>query len=65
MFRTRSCSPNISGKPLTQIPDPFGTHESFADHNNSMLRSFLDRFGFDYEFLSATDCYRERRSSTT
>ena len=46
------------GKPLTQIPDPFGTHESFADHNNSMLRSFLDRFGFDYEFLSATDCYR-------
>jgi len=46
------------GKPLTQIPDPFGTHESFADHNNSMLRSFLDRFGFDYEFLSATNCYR-------
>src|SRR6476659_6439021 len=45
------------GKPLTQIPDPFGTHESFADHNNSMLSSFLDRFGFDYEFLSATDCY--------
>ena len=45
------------GKPLTRIPDPFGTHESFAHHNNAMLRSFLDRFGFDYEFLSATDCY--------
>jgi lysyl-tRNA synthetase class 1 len=45
------------GKPLTQIPDPFGTHESFAHHNNAMLRSFLDRFGFDYEFVSATDCY--------
>jgi len=44
------------GKPLTQIPDPFGTHESFAHHNNAMLRTFLDRFGFDYEFLSATDC---------
>jgi len=45
------------GKPLTQIPDPFGTHESFAHHNNAMLRSFLDRFGFDYEFASSTDYY--------
>jgi lysyl-tRNA synthetase class 1 len=45
------------GKPLTKIPDPFGEHESFAAHNNSMLRTFLDRFGFDYEFVSATDCY--------
>ncbi|CAA9492777.1 MAG: Lysyl-tRNA synthetase (class I) [uncultured Sphingomonas sp.] len=49
------------GKPLTRIPDPFGTHESFAHHNNAMLRSFLDRFGFDYEFLSATDCYTRGR----
>jgi lysyl-tRNA synthetase class 1 len=49
------------GKPLTQIPDPFGTHPSFAEHNNSMLRTFLDRFGFDYEFLSATDCYTSGR----
>lgn len=49
------------GKPLTQIPDPFGTHQSFAEHNNSMLRSFLDRFGFEYEFLSATHCYNSGR----
>ena len=49
------------GKPLTQIPDPFGTHESFAAHNNAMLRGFLDRFGFDYEFFSATECYRSGR----
>ncbi|HLO21292.1 MAG TPA: lysine--tRNA ligase [Sphingomicrobium sp.] len=49
------------GKPLTQIPDPFGEHESFAHHNNAMLRRFLDRFGFDYEFLSATDCYTSGR----
>ena len=49
------------GRPLTQIPDPFGTHDSFAAHNNAMLRSFLDRFGFDYEFLSATDCYTSGR----
>jgi lysyl-tRNA synthetase, class I len=49
------------GKPLTQIPDPFGTHESFAHHNNALLRSFLDRFAFDYEFLSATDCYASGR----
>jgi lysyl-tRNA synthetase, class I len=46
------------GRPLTQVPDPFGTHESFAHHNNARLREFLDAFGFDYEFLSATECYR-------
>ena len=45
------------GKPLTRIPDPFGTHESFAHHNNAKLRDFLDRFGFDYEFVSSTDYY--------
>jgi lysyl-tRNA synthetase class 1 len=45
------------GKPLTAIPDPFGTHSSFGAHNNARLKTFLDRFGFDYEFLSATDCY--------
>jgi lysyl-tRNA synthetase class 1 len=49
------------GKPLTRIPDPFGTHDSFAAHNNAMLRHFLDRFGFDYEFLSSTDCYLSGR----
>ncbi len=45
------------GKPLTRIPDPFGCHESFAHHNNAMLRQFLDRFGFDYEFVSSSDRY--------
>ncbi len=44
-------------KPLTRIPDPFGCHESFAHHNNAMLRAFLDRFGFDYEFVSSSDRY--------
>ena len=45
------------GHPLTRIPDPFGKYESFAHHNNAMLREFLDRFGFDYEFVSASDRY--------
>jgi lysyl-tRNA synthetase, class I len=49
------------GKPLTQVPDPFGTHESFAHHNNALLRAFLDRFGFDYEFASSTDYYTSGR----
>ena len=49
------------GKPLTQIPDPFGTHQSFAHHNNAMLRDFLDRFGFEYEFVSSTDSYTQGR----
>ncbi|RTL63827.1 MAG: lysine--tRNA ligase [Hyphomicrobiales bacterium] len=44
-------------KPLTAVPDPFGKYESFAHHNNAMLRSFLDQFGFAYEFYSATHCY--------
>src|SRR5271168_929405 len=42
------------GKPLTAIPDPFGTHESFGAHMNARLRAFLDRFGFRYDFYSAT-----------
>src|ERR1700722_9057008 len=49
------------GKPLTQIPDPFGTHSSFGAHNNARLRGFLDQFGFDYEFSSATDYYTSGR----
>ena len=45
------------GHPLSRIPDPFNKYESFAHHNNAMLREFLDRFGFDYEFVSASDRY--------
>jgi lysyl-tRNA synthetase, class I len=45
-------------KPLTAVPDPFGTHASFGEHNNARLQAFLDTFGFHYEFLSATECYR-------
>ncbi|MFN2473523.1 MAG: lysine--tRNA ligase [Sphingomicrobium sp.] len=53
------------GKPLTAIPDPFGTHESFATHNNARLRTFLDRFGFDYEFVSSTEAYAAGRFDET
>lgn len=49
------------GKPLTRVPDPFNKFESFAHHNNAMLRQFLDRFGFDYEFASSTDYYTSGR----
>jgi lysyl-tRNA synthetase, class I len=52
------------GKPLTQIPDPFGTHDSFGAHNNARLRAFLDSFGFDYEFASSTDYYKAGRFDT-
>lgn len=52
-------------KPLTSVPDPFGTHESFGHHNNAMLRRFLDTFGFEYEFISATDFYRSGRFDAT
>ncbi len=47
------------GKPLSAVPDPFSNeYPSFAAHNNARLRRFLDRFGFEYEFLSATECYK-------
>jgi lysyl-tRNA synthetase class 1 len=49
------------GQPLTRVPDPFGTHESFAAHNNARLRAFLDQFGFDYEFMSSTTSYTSGR----
>ncbi|WP_169546269.1 lysine--tRNA ligase [Sneathiella aquimaris] len=45
-------------KPLTQVPDPFGTHNSFGEHNNARLQAFLDQFGFEYEFRSSTECYK-------
>ena len=49
---------NYIGHPLTKVPDPFQTHSSFGEHNNSRLKSFLDSFDFEYEFYSATDCYK-------
>ncbi|HEY8440062.1 MAG TPA: lysine--tRNA ligase [Xanthobacteraceae bacterium] len=46
------------GKPLSRVPDPFGSeYPSFGAANNARLRAFLDHFGFNYEFLSATECY--------
>jgi len=53
-------------KPLSAIPDPFSNeYPSFAAHNNARLRRFLDRFRFDYEFLSATECYRSGQFDET
>ena len=45
-------------KPLTSVPDPFGKFNSFGEHNNEMLKSFLDQFGFSYEFKSSTVLYK-------
>ena len=50
------------GKPLSRVPDPFSNeYPSFGAANNARLRAFLDRFGFEYEFLSSTDCYMSGR----
>ena len=47
------------GKPLTSVPDPFSNeYTSFGAANNARLRAFLDSFGFEYEFQSATDYYK-------
>ena len=53
-------------QPLSRVPDPYGCgHASYADHNNHLLRQFLDRFGFDYEFLASSDCYNGGRFDET
>jgi len=54
------------GKPLTRVPDPFSNeHTSFGAANNARLRTFLDKFGFDYEFASSTDYYTAGRFDAT
>ena len=54
------------GKPLTKVPDPYSNeYESFAHHNNARLMAFLDSFGFDYEFASATQYYSSGRFDET
>ncbi|MDQ2067322.1 lysine--tRNA ligase [Xinfangfangia sp. CPCC 101601] len=52
-------------KPLTSVPDPFELYESFGHHNNAMLRRFLDTFGFEYEFISATEFYKSGQFDPT
>ena len=45
-------------KPLTSIPDPFEKYKSFGQHNNEMLKNFLDKFNFKYSFKSSTELYK-------
>ena len=52
-------------KPLTNIPDPFGKFKSFGEHNNEMLKKFLDEFGFKYKFMSSTKLYKSGFFNTT
>ena len=47
------------GKPLSSIPDPFQKYKSFSDHNNTMLKNFLNKFEFNYEFKSSTENYKK------
>ncbi|SEN60167.1 lysyl-tRNA synthetase, class I [Pseudorhodobacter antarcticus] len=51
--------------PLTSVPDPHDEYDSFGAHNNAMLRRFLDTFGFEYEFISATEFYKSGKFDDT
>ena len=51
--------------PLTSVPDPYGEFDSFGHHNNAMLRRFLDTFGFQYDFISATEFYKSGQFDDT
>jgi len=46
-------------KPLTSVPDPFNKFKSFGEHNNEMLKKFLNKFNFNYIFKSSTDTYKK------
>ena len=46
------------GKPLTDIPDPFKKFNSFGEHNNEMLKKFLNKFNFNFTFKSSTENYK-------
>ncbi|MEZ5915987.1 MAG: hypothetical protein R3C40_00175 [Parvularculaceae bacterium] len=46
------------------VPDPWGSHDSFAHHNNAKL-CYLDQFGFDYDFVSSTECYKSGQFDET
>ena len=45
-------------KPLTQVPDPFKKFSSFGEHNNEMLKDFLNKFNFEYNFQSSSVLYK-------
>ena len=45
-------------KPLTAVPDPFNKFSSFGEHNNEMLKTFLNKFNFIYDFKSSTELYK-------
>ena len=46
------------GKPLCDIPDPYGCCESFSHHMIGNLERFLDTFEFDYTLKRSSDAYR-------
>ena len=52
-------------KPLTQVPDPFEKYKSFGEHNNTMLKNFLDKFNFKYTFKSSTELYKSGHFNST
>jgi len=52
-------------KPLTQVPDPFEKYNSFGEHNNEMLKNFLDKFNFQYTFKSSTELYKSGHFNST
>ena len=56
---------NNMHKPLTQVPDPFEKYSSFGEHNNQMLKNFLDKFGFKYSFKSSTELYKSGKFNSS
>ena len=49
---------NHLGKPVTDIPDPFGCHDSYGGHMVHLLLEALDKLGIEYKFMTAVEAYR-------
>lgn len=47
------------GKPVTLIPDPYGTTSSFGHHMDEELLGMMAKTAIPAQFKSATDCYRD------
>ncbi len=46
------------GKPVSEIRDPFGCHESYGEHMSSLLMEGLDELGMKYNFQRGYKAYK-------
>ncbi len=43
------------GKPVNRVPDPFGCHDSYADHFRGLFKEEMDALGIEIRIISADE----------